>query len=102
MPAVPRARTGLCAESRCRWRPAGPADSPRETCAAGRSNAAQQPSARDQWLWRSSTIGWRRWAVSEQHALADPGAAAGSEFAELATGEQIATAAAALERNGIP
>jgi LUD domain len=39
--------------------------------------------------------------VSEQHALADPGAEAGSEFAELATGEQIATAAAALERNGI-
>ena len=39
--------------------------------------------------------------MSEQHALADPGAAARSEFAELATGEQIATAAAALERNGI-
>ena len=39
--------------------------------------------------------------MSEQHALADPGAAAAAEFAELATGEQIATAAAALDRNGI-
>src|SRR5579864_6428236 len=131
MPPVPPARTGLCAGSRCRWRPAALECSPRETCAAGRSNAAQRPSARDQWPWRSSTAGWRRWAVSEQHAprppgplaraahspptsaslrrwavseqhaLADPGAAAASEFAELATGEQIATAAAALERNGI-
>ena len=39
--------------------------------------------------------------MSEQHALTDPDAAAASEFAELATREQIATAAAALDRNGI-
>jgi hypothetical protein len=39
--------------------------------------------------------------VNEQHALAEPGGAPASEFAELATGEQIAAAAAALDRNGI-
>jgi hypothetical protein len=39
--------------------------------------------------------------VTEQHALADPGAAVSAEFTGLATGEQIATAAAALDRNGI-
>ena len=39
--------------------------------------------------------------MNEQHALADPGGAAASEFAELATGEQIAGTAAALDRNGI-
>jgi len=39
--------------------------------------------------------------VSEQHAVADPDAAVSSWFTELATGEQIAKAAAALERNGI-
>jgi len=26
----------------------------------GRSNAAQRPSARDRWRWRSCTAGWRR------------------------------------------
>ena len=39
--------------------------------------------------------------MNEQHALAEPGGAPPSEFAELATGEQIAAAAAALDRNGI-
>jgi LUD domain len=39
--------------------------------------------------------------VTEPSAVASPDAAASSEFAELATGEQIAKAAAALERNGI-
>ncbi len=39
--------------------------------------------------------------MSEPPAVASPGAALSLEFAELASGEQIATAAAALERNGI-
>ena len=39
--------------------------------------------------------------MSEQHAVADPDAAVSSEFTELATGEQVATAVAALERNCI-
>ena len=39
--------------------------------------------------------------MPEPPAVANPGAAVSSEFAELASGEQIATAAAALERNGI-
>src|SRR6266550_3568161 len=101
MAPVIRAVAGHCPGSRCRWRPIGPACSPRGTCAAGRSNAARRPSARDRWPWRSSTGGWRSWAVSEPPAVASPGAALALEFAELASGEQIATAAAALERNGI-
>ena len=52
-----------------------PECSPQETCAAGRSNAAQPPLARDQWPWRSSTGGWRRWAVTEPPAVASPDAA---------------------------
>ncbi len=39
--------------------------------------------------------------MTEPPAVASPGAAVPAEFAELASGEQIATAAAALERNGI-
>jgi hypothetical protein len=39
--------------------------------------------------------------VSDQHAVANPDAAVAAEFTELATGEQIATAAAALQRNGV-
>jgi hypothetical protein len=39
--------------------------------------------------------------VTEPSAVASLDAAASSEFAELASGEQIAKAAAALERNGI-
>jgi hypothetical protein len=39
--------------------------------------------------------------VTEPPAVASPDTAASLEFAELASGEQIATAAAALERNGI-
>jgi LUD domain len=39
--------------------------------------------------------------VTELPAVASPGAAASSEFAELASGERIAETAAALERNGI-
>jgi hypothetical protein len=39
--------------------------------------------------------------VNDQHAAASPGAAVTAEFTGLATGEQIAAAAAALERNGI-
>ena len=39
--------------------------------------------------------------MSEQHAVANPDAAVAAEFTGLATGEQIATATAALERNGI-
>jgi len=39
--------------------------------------------------------------VSKQHAVTNPDAAVAAEFTELAAGEQIATAAAALERNGI-
>src|SRR6266480_712698 len=101
MAPVIRAVAGHCPGSRCRWRPIGPACSPRGTCAAGRSNAARRPSARDRWPWRSSTGGWRSWAVTEPPAVASPGAALSLEFAELASGEQIATAAAALERNGI-
>src|SRR5256884_2219260 len=101
MAPVIRAAAGHCPGSRCRWRPIGPACSPRGTCAAGRSNAARRPSARDRWPWRSSTGGWRSWAVTEPPAVASPGAALSLEFAELASGEQIATAAAALERNGI-
>src|SRR5258708_5511090 len=101
MPPVCRAAAGHCPGSRCRWRPIGPACSPQGTCAAGRSNAARRPSARDRWPWRSSTGGWQRWAVTELPAVASPGAAVSSEFTELASDEQIATAAAALERNGI-
>jgi len=40
-------------------------------------------------------------AVTELPAVASPGAAVSAEFAELASDEQIAKAAAALERNGI-
>src|SRR5260370_15051012 len=101
MPPVIRAAAGHCAGSRCRWRPTGPACSPRETCAAGRLNAARPPSARAQWPWRSSTGGWRRRAVAEPPAVANPDSAVSSEFAELASDEQVATAAEALERNGI-
>ena len=39
--------------------------------------------------------------MTEPPAVASPDAAVSSEFTELATGEQIAQAAAALERNGI-
>ncbi len=39
--------------------------------------------------------------MTEPPAVASPDAAVSPEFAELASGEQIATAAAALERNGI-
>src|SRR6266571_6956800 len=96
-----RAAAGRCPGSRCRWRPTGPACSPRGTCAAGRSNAAQRPSARDRWPWRWSTADWRRRAVTEPPAVADPDAAVSAEFTELASDERIATAAAALERNGV-
>jgi hypothetical protein len=39
--------------------------------------------------------------VTEHHVAANPDAAVAAEFAELATSEQIAAAAAALDRNGI-
>ena len=39
--------------------------------------------------------------MTEQHVAANPDAAVFAEFAELASDEQISTAAAALERNGI-
>jgi hypothetical protein len=39
--------------------------------------------------------------VTDQQAVANPDAAVAAEFAELASGEQIATAVAALEHNGI-
>ena len=39
--------------------------------------------------------------MTEQYAAANPDAAAAAEFTELASGERIAKAAAALERNGI-
>ena len=39
--------------------------------------------------------------MTEQQVVANPDAAASSEFTELASDERIATAAAALERNGI-
>src|ERR1700733_12214004 len=96
-----QAVAGRCAGNRCRWRPICPECSPQGTCAAGRSSAARRRSARDRWPWRSSTGGWRRWAVTEPPAGASPDAAVSPEFAELATDEQIAKAAAALERNGI-
>src|SRR6266566_8904272 len=101
MAPVIRTAAGHCPGSRCRWRPTGPECSQQGMCAAGRSNAAPRPSVKGQWPWRWSTAGWRRWAVPEPPAVANPGAAVSSEFAELASGEQIATAAAALERNGI-
>src|SRR6266568_2581390 len=101
MAPVIRTAAGHCPGSRCRWRPTGPECSPQGTCAAGRSNAAPRPSARDQWRWRSSTGGWRRRAVTEPPAVANPDTAVSSEFTELASDEQVATAAAALERNGI-
>src|SRR5260370_14779438 len=101
MPPGMRAAAGRCPGSRCRWKPTGPAWSPRGTCAAGRSNAAQRPSARDRWPWHWSTGGWRRRAVTDQQVVANLDAAVSSEFAELASGERIAKAAAALDRNGI-
>src|ERR1019366_6278746 len=101
MPPLIRAAPGHWTGSRCRWRPAGPECSPPGMCAAGRSNAAPRRSARDRWRWRSSTGGWRRQAVTEPPAAASPDTAVSSEFAELAPGEQIAAAAAALERNGV-
>src|SRR6476620_27665 len=101
MPPVLRAAPGHCLGSRCRWRPAGPECSPQGTCATHRSNVAPQPSARDPWPWRSCTAGWRRQAVTDQHVVAHPDAAASAEFTELASDERIAKAAAALERNGI-
>ena len=39
--------------------------------------------------------------MTDQQVVANPDAAVSSEFTELASGERIATAAAALERNGI-
>jgi hypothetical protein len=39
--------------------------------------------------------------VTDQHAAANPAAAVSAEFTELASGEQIAKAAAALDHNGI-
>jgi hypothetical protein len=39
--------------------------------------------------------------MTEPHAVASPDAAVSSEFTELASDERIATAAAALERNGV-
>ena len=39
--------------------------------------------------------------MTEKQVIANPDAAVSSEFTELASDEQIATAAAALERNGI-
>ena len=39
--------------------------------------------------------------MTERHVVANPDAAVSPEFTELASDEQIATAAAALERNGI-
>src|SRR5690349_10018766 len=101
MPPVIRAAAGHWTGSRCRWRPICPECSPQGMCAAGRSNAAQRPSARDRWRWRWSTGGWRRQAVTEPPAVANPDTAVSTEFAELASSERIATAAAALERNGI-
>src|ERR1039457_649519 len=101
MPPVIRAADGHWTGSRCRWSPTGPECSPQGMCAAARSNAAHGPSARDPWRWRSSTGGWRRQAVTEPPAAANPDTAVSSEFAELAPGEQIAAAAAALERNGV-
>src|SRR5215469_10520942 len=92
---------GRCHESRCRWRPTGPACSPPATCAAGRSNGARRPSARDPWPWRSSIGASRRQAVTDQPAMPSPDAAASEEFAQLASDERIAKAAAALEGNGI-
>src|ERR1019366_8099016 len=102
MPPLIQAATGHWTGSRCRWRPAGPECSPPEMCAAGRSNAAPRRSAKDRLRWRSSTGGWRRQAVTEPPAVANPDTAVSSEFAELAPGEQIAAhaAAAALERTG--
>src|SRR6266496_80006 len=101
MAPASQAATGRCPGSRCRWRPTGPACSPRVTCAAGRSNAAQRPSARDRWPWRSSTAGWPRQAMTDQEVVAHPHAAVPAEFTELASDERIAEAAAALDRNGI-
>src|SRR5258708_4759059 len=101
MPQVTRAAAGRSTRSRCRWRPTGPECSPQGMCAAGRSNVAQRPSARDRWRWRWSTVGWRRRAVPEPPSAASPDTAVSPEFAELASGERIATAAAALEHNGI-
>jgi thioredoxin reductase (NADPH) len=101
MRPVIRAAGGHWIGSRCRWRPICPACSPLGTCAAGRSNVVRRPLARDQWPWRSSTAGWRRWVVTEPPAVAIPEVAVPSEFAGLASDERIATAAAALERNGI-
>src|SRR6202158_920907 len=101
MSLASQAATGHCPGSRCRWRLICLECSPQPTCAAGRSSAAQRPSARDRWPWRSSTAGWRRWAVTEKQVVANPDAAVSSEFTELASDERIATAAAALERTGI-
>src|SRR6185312_15104727 len=84
------AAAGHCPGSRCRWRPICLECLLRATCAAGRSNAAPRPPARDRWPWRSSTGGWRRWAVTDQHAAANPGAVESAEFTELASGERIA------------
>src|SRR5260370_6157060 len=96
-----QAATRHCPGSRCRWRQISPEYSPQGTCAAGRSNAAQRPSARDRWPWRSSTAGWRRWAVTDQQVATNPAAAVSAEFTELASDQRIAKAAAALERNGV-
>src|SRR5260370_11318727 len=96
-----QAATRHCPGSRCRWRPISREYSPQGTCSAGRSNAAQRPSARDRWPWRSSTAGWRRWAVTDQQVATNPAAAVSAEVTELASGERIAKAAAALERNGV-
>src|SRR5258708_6758646 len=110
MSPVIHAPAGRCRGSRCRWRPTCPVSSPRVTCAAGRSSAAQRPSARDRWPRRSSIGGGRgRWSmggwggegVTDQRGGAHRNAEVSAEFRELASEERIATAAAALERNGI-
>src|SRR5271167_302853 len=96
-----QAATGRCPGSRCRWRLICLECSPQATCAAGRSNAAQRPSARDQWPWRSSTAGWRRWAVTEPPAVASPDAAVSSEFTELASDEVYNNTSQTLEAIGV-
>src|SRR5260370_11250641 len=101
MSPATRGPAGRCPGSRYRWRPICRGSSPRARCAAGRPTAARRPAARDRWPWRSSTDGWRRLAVTDQQAVAHPDAAVSAEFTELASDERIATAAAALERNGI-
>src|ERR1700704_7106410 len=67
----------------------------------GRSSGARRRSARGPWRWRWCIAVSPRRAVLEPAALEVSAGHLDSDFSELASDERIASAAAALERNGV-